>query len=101
MGQLKGRLREIDHAVAHAAYEYVVTHGTGWITADELLHDHPEINAHHKSVSDALNRLMQHQVIPQHGLAVCACSKGQGTKYRNLKKQYFITTCNERSGDLT
>ena len=100
MGQLKGRLREVDHAVAIAASEFVRTHGTGWVTADELLRDHPEIGAHCKSVSDALNRLMQHQVIPQYCLAVCACSKGHGTKFRNIKKQYFITLVNEESGDL-
>jgi hypothetical protein len=86
MKQLKG----IDDAVAQAIHGFVVDHGSGWITAAELLSDHPEIDAHCSQVSFSLKRLREHNVIPQYNIAVRECSR-QLCEDRVVKNMFYVT----------
>ena len=86
MKQLKG----IDDAVAQAIHEFVVDHGCGWITAAELLSDHPEIDAPCSQISYSLKRLREHRFIPQYNIAVRDYSR-ELCEDRVVKNKFFVT----------
>ena len=86
-------LKGIDESVAQAIHGYVVDHGCGWITAAELLKDHPEIDAHCSQVSFSLKRLREHTVIPQYSIAVRGYSR-QLCDDKVVRNLFYVTPYN-------